>query len=69
MLSSNLCKYYFSAFVKVDEGKRMSTDTSDNWIILQHFVAGLRSNVEFRSMLLNEIGTCANEMRNEKMGH
>ena len=41
-------------------------DKSDNWIILKHFVAGLRSNMDFSSRLLNEVGSCANAIRNRR---
>ena len=55
-----------SALVKLTEGKRVSMDKYDDWIDLQYFVAVLRSNAVFSSTWLNEVGTCANGMRNKR---
>ena len=66
ILSSNLYENYFSVLVKFTEGKRISTDKSNNWIVLQNFLAGLRTNADFSSMLLNKVGTCANGIINKR---
>ena len=66
ILSSNLYENFFSILVKFTEGKKVSTEKSNNSIILQHFVDGLRSNADFLSTLLNEVGTYSNLIRNKE---
>ena len=66
MLSSNICENYFAILAKHMEGKRINMDEKDNWIVLQNFAAGLRSNVICCSNLHLELGACeknVNEMK------
>ena len=65
MLSLNICENYFSMLVKHTEGKRISTDINENWIVLQHFVAGLRRNANYCKVLGAKCGAHENKIRNE----
>ena len=65
ILSSSLCEF-FSVLVELTEEKRVNTEKSDDWIALQHFVAILRSNGDFSSMMLSKVGTFAYEIRKNR---
>ena len=47
ILSSNCCEDYFDVLVTFPEGKRLTKNQTNSWRILQEFVAGMRSNVQF----------------------
>ena len=65
ILSSNCCENYFSCLVKYSQGKRLNQDMTDEWRMLQYFVAGLRSNADFTSDLMTKLGLTESIVRNE----
>ena len=65
ILSSNCCEQYFGCLVKYSQGKRLNQDMTDSWRVLQYFVAGLRSNANFTSDLIEHIGLVPSHIRNE----
>ena len=56
VLSSNVCENYFGILVKFSQGKRLNLDQCDSWRVLQAFVAGLRSNPDFTSVVRDKAG-------------
>ena len=66
MLSSNARDHCLAILAKCTEGKRINLDKIDNWIVLQHFIAGARSNINYCKNLRVELGLYNSEVRNEK---
>jgi uncharacterized pyridoxal phosphate-containing UPF0001 family protein len=65
VMTSNLCENYFSILVKFSQGKRLNLGQSDSWAILAHFVAGLQSNKDFSSLVMQQFGVWQSVVRNE----
>lgn len=55
ILSSNRCENYFGCLVKYSKGKILNVDATNTWHVHQAFVAGLRSNSNFTSDLMEEL--------------
>ena len=51
---------------KHTEGKKINMDKMDKWIVLQFFIAGLRSNPNCCNVLALRLGICYKKNRNEK---
>ena len=66
MLSSNVFEHCFAILAKCAEGKRINLDKMDNWIVLQYFIAGMRSNINYCENSRVELGLYNSEIRNEK---
>ena len=64
MLSSNISENYFATLAKHTEDKRINLHNMDNWIVLQNFIVGLRSNVIIFSNLCLELGVWENKNMN-----
>ena len=65
VLSSNICEKCFEILAKYVEGKRTNMGKMNNWIVLQTFAAGLRSNGDCSRNLRLELGTYENKLMSE----
>jgi hypothetical protein len=63
VMSSNLCENYFSVMVKFSQGKRLNLGQSNSWAVLAHFVAGLRSNPDFSTQVMERFGINKSDVR------
>jgi len=69
VMSSNLCENYFSIMVKFSQGKRLNLGQSNSWAVLAHFVAGLRSNHDFSSQIMERFDIRPSDVRNKVRSH
>ena len=56
IMSSNLCELYFGVLTKFSEGKRINLDHADAWQIMQLFVAGILSDIQYTNRVSTDIG-------------
>ena len=67
LLSSNVCENYFSCLTKYTQGKRINVDFTDTWRVQQAFVAGIISDSNFLSDLMDKVGVQESVLRNERL--
>ena len=66
MLSSSICEHYFAILEKYTEGKRVNLGKMGNWVVLQYFITGMRSNISYYKILRVKLDACNSQIRNEK---
>ena len=67
LLSSNVCENHFSCLTKYTQGQRINVDFTDTWRVQQAFVAGIISDSNFLSDLMDKVGVQEYVLRNERL--